>query len=83
MDFTVDKTCDGRTLRDYLRGGLGVSSGLLSALRRFAAGDSPYKTPFIDIIFIDNFRADCFLSPEIRFTPRNTRNDSRKARRQK
>lgn len=36
MDFTVDKTCDGRTLRDYLRGGLGVSSGLLSALK--AAG---------------------------------------------
>ena len=56
---------------------------LLSALRRFAAGDSPYKTMFIDIIFIDNFRADCFLSPEIRFTPQNTRNDSRKARRQK
>ena len=36
MDFTVDKTCDGRTLRDYLRGGLGVSSGLLTALK--AAG---------------------------------------------
>ena len=33
MDFTVDKSCDGRTLRDYLRGGLGVSSGLLSALK--------------------------------------------------
>lgn len=36
MDFTVDKSCDGRTLRDYLRGGLGVSSGLLTALK--AAG---------------------------------------------
>ena len=36
MDFTVDKTCGGRVLRDYLRRTLGVSSGLLAALK--AAG---------------------------------------------
>ncbi len=36
MDFTVDQTCDGRTLRDYLRRTLCVSSALLTALK--AAG---------------------------------------------
>lgn len=36
MNFTVDQTCDGRTLRDYLRRTLCVSSALLTALK--AAG---------------------------------------------
>ena len=36
MDFTVDQTCDGRTLRDSLRRTLCVSSALLTALK--AAG---------------------------------------------
>lgn len=33
MDFTVEKEADGRCLRDWLRAPLGVSSGLLSALK--------------------------------------------------
>ena len=36
MDFSVDRTCDGHTLRDYLRRTLCVSSALLTALK--AAG---------------------------------------------
>ncbi len=36
MDFTIDQTDDGRTLRDYLRRKLCVSSALLTALK--AAG---------------------------------------------
>ena len=60
--------------------GQGDSQDITARLAITQVAESVPSEPSVDSVEGDG---DCFLSSEIRFTPRNTRNDSRKARRQK